>query len=406
MGPGPAVPRRTPPGAPGGARTAPVDAPPVTRRAAPRASGRGGPGDALAPEPGRRPVLAVEGLTKHFPVRRGVLRRVVGHVQAVTDVSFEVGEGETLAVVGESGCGKSTTGRAVLRLIEPSAGSIRLDGQDVLALGPSGLRAMRRQMQIVFQDPFGSLNPRMTVAETLREPLLLHGIATASDADAQVADLLRLCGLSEWHAGRYPHEFSGGQRQRVGVARALATRPRLIVCDEPVSALDVSVQAQIVNLLQDLQRELGVAYVFIAHDLAVVRHIAHRVAVMYLGRIVETAPAEAIFAHPRHPYTRSLIDAAPRPDPGGARARVPLKGDAPSALAPPPGCAFHPRCPMAGPRCRAERPVLRALEGALGGASVACHHAEETAPMPAAAGGAASPRLAARLAVLKAARQA
>ena len=308
---------------------------------------------------GAVPVLAVEGLTKHFPVRRGVLRRVVGRVQAVTDVSFEVGEGETLAIVGESGCGKSTTGRAVLRLVEPGAGSVRLDGQDVLALSPAGLRAMRRHMQIVFQDPYGSLNPRMTVAETLREPLLLHGIATASDAGAQVADLLRLCGLSEWHAGRYPHEFSGGQRQRVGVARALATRPRLVVCDEPVSALDVSVQAQIVNLLQDLQRELGVAYVFIAHDLAVVRHIAHRVAVMYLGRIVETAPAEAIFAHPppplhpqpdrRGPPPRPRR--GPRADPPGGRRAVGA-GTPPRAAPSTPAARWPSRAAApSGPSC-------------------------------------------------------
>ncbi|MFN3938819.1 MAG: ATP-binding cassette domain-containing protein, partial [Gemmobacter sp.] len=220
------------------------------------------------------PLLRVEGLTKHFPVRRGILGRQVGMVQAVTDVSFSVGAGETLAVVGESGCGKSTTGRALLRLIEPTAGRVFLDGEEITALSPAGLRAARRRMQIIFQDPYGSLNPRMTVRETLAEPLLLHGVATPANVDAKVAEVLAMSGLSRFHAERYPHEFSGGQRQRVGIARALATRPRLIVCDEPVSALDVSVQAQIVNLLQDLQRELGVAYVFISHDLAVVRHIA------------------------------------------------------------------------------------------------------------------------------------
>ena len=317
-------------------------------------------------------LLEVDGLTKHFPVRRGILRRIVGQVQAVTDVSFAVGAGETLALVGESGCGKSTTGRSLLRLIEPTAGSIRIDGTDLLSLPPGQLRAMRRKMQIIFQDPYGSLNPRMTVREALAEPLLLHGVATPANLQAKIAEVLELCGLSSFHAERYPHEFSGGQRQRVGIARALATRPRLIVCDEPVSALDVSVQAQIVNLLQDLQRELGVAYVFISHDLAVVRHIATRVAVMYLGRIVEEAPAAELFAAPLHPYTRSLIAAAPRPDPTSGRVRSSVEGDAPSALDPPSGCAFHPRCPLAIDRCRRERPELRAM----GQSRVACHLAE------------------------------
>ncbi|PZX11722.1 peptide/nickel transport system ATP-binding protein/oligopeptide transport system ATP-binding protein [Palleronia aestuarii] len=349
---------------------------------------------------GAAPVLEVEGLTKHFPVRRGVLRRVVGKVQAVTDVSFALGEGETLAIVGESGCGKSTTGRSLLRLIEPTSGTIRLDGEDVRALSPRGLREARKRMQIIFQDPFGSLNPRMSVAETLREPLLLHGAATTKDVDEKIADLLVTCGLSDFHATRFPHEFSGGQRQRVGVARALATRPRLIVCDEPVSALDVSVQAQIVNLLQDLQAQFGIAYVFIAHDLAVVRHIADRVAVMYLGRIVEDAPVDAIFSHPRHPYTRSLIDAAPRPDPGAGRAKASVEGDLPSALRPPPGCLFHPRCPMAEAKCRTERPELRELEGR----SVACHFAEQMPPPDRAAERPMDDRLTARLDVLRRAR--
>ncbi|MFD1911061.1 ABC transporter ATP-binding protein [Halodurantibacterium flavum] len=348
------------------------------------------------------PVLEVENLTKHFPVRRGLLRRQVGSVQAVTDVSFAVAPGETLAVVGESGCGKSTTGRALLRLIEPSSGQVRLDGESVTDLGREELRQMRRRMQIIFQDPYGSLNPRMTVREVLSEPLLLHGVATARTLDAKLAELLQLCGLSSFHAERYPHEFSGGQRQRVGIARALATRPRLIVCDEPVSVLDVSVQAQIVNLLQDLQRELGMAYVFISHDLAVVRHIASRVAVMYLGRIVEEAPAAALFARPLHPYTRSLIEAAPRPSPNRRRLRAPVEGDAPSALAPPPGCAFHPRCPLAIDRCRSERPALRPFDGAR----VACHRAEDAPPAggPAPAEVQDETRLARRMAVLAAAR--
>ncbi|ETX27470.1 ABC transporter ATP-binding protein [Roseivivax isoporae] len=346
-------------------------------------------------------LLEVRNLTKHFPVRRGVLRRTVGHVQAVTDVSFDVHAGETLAVVGESGCGKSTIGRALLRLIAPTAGTVTLDGTEVTALPDPALREMRRHMQIIFQDPFGSLNPRMSVAETLAEPLLLHGLATSANVRQKVAELLETCGLQPWHAARFPHEFSGGQRQRVGVARALATRPRLIVCDEPVSALDVSVQAQIVNLLQDLQASFGIAYVFISHDLAVVRHMADRVAVVYLGRVVEEAPTATLFATPRHPYTRSLIAAAPRPDPGLRSDRQPVRGDLPSALAPPPGCAFHPRCPMAEARCRTERPALRAV----GGTSVACHFAEAVAESTTPAERPPSDRLRRRLDILQAARE-
>jgi oligopeptide transport system ATP-binding protein len=319
------------------------------------------------------PVLQIEGLTKHFPVRRGVLRRQVGTVQAVTDVSLAIQPGETLAVVGESGCGKSTLGRAILRLNEPDAGRIVLDGEDITALDRHDLRAARKQMQIIFQDPYGSLNPRMTVRETLAEPFLLHGMASAADLDAKIDQLITTCGLSSWHADRYPHEFSGGQRQRVGIARALATNPRLIVCDEPVSALDVSVQAQIVNLLQDLQVERGLAYVFISHDLAVVRHIARRVAVMYLGRIVELAESSTLFRTPRHPYTRTLLASAPRPDPNLHRPKPQIQGGIASAMALPSGCAFHPRCPLANDDCRATRPELRQV----GGSSVACHRAEE-----------------------------
>jgi oligopeptide/dipeptide ABC transporter ATP-binding protein len=347
-------------------------------------------------------MLTVRGLTKHFPVRRGLLRRVVGTVEAVTDVSFDLAEGETLAIVGESGCGKSTIGRSLLRLIEPTAGAVTLDGTDVMALDKRGLREMRRKMQIIFQDPFGSLNPRMTVAETLAEPLRLHGLATGPAVAEKVAELLETCGLQPWHAERFPHEFSGGQRQRVGIARALATRPRVIVCDEPVSALDVSVQAQIVNLLQDLQAGFGVSYVFISHDLAVVRHMATRVSVVYLGRVVETAATADLFAAPRHPYTRSLIAAAPRPDPDAGFDRRQVAGDLPSALAPPSGCAFHPRCPMAAQRCRDERPALRRI----GGSEVACHFAEDAAgldQMPRARPPSAA--LAARLEVLEAARK-
>ena len=323
-------------------------------------------------------LLAVDGLTKHFAVRRGVLGRIAGHVRAVDGVSFEVAPGETLAIVGESGCGKSTIGRAILRLIEPTSGRITFEGEDLLALPPARMRAMRQRMQIIFQDPFGSLNPRMRVSEALAEPLLLHGLATRDEVGARVGELLETCGLAPYHADRYPHEFSGGQRQRVGVARALATRPRLIVCDEPVSALDVSVQAQIVNLLGDLQARLAIAYVFISHDLAVVRHVADRIAVVYLGRVVEQAAADALFAEPRHPYTLGLLAAAPRPDPETPSARVRFEGDAPSALALPPGCAFHPRCPMARERCRSERPELRRVAQSR----VACHFAEDV-PAPA-----------------------
>ncbi|WP_220475324.1 ABC transporter ATP-binding protein [Paracoccus onubensis] len=345
-------------------------------------------------------LLRTEGLTKHFPVRRGTLRRQAGTVQAVTDVSFQLDADETLAIVGESGCGKSTLGRALLRLHEPSGGKVWLKDMDITALNHQGLREARKHMQIIFQDPFGSLNPRMTVRETLSEPLLLHGLATSATVRAETDRLIDLCGLARWHAERYPHEFSGGQRQRVGIARALATRPMLIVCDEPVSALDVSVQAQIVNLLQDLQRELGMAYVFISHDLAVVRHIARKVAVMYLGRIVEEATTEALFTSPRHPYTRMLIDSAPRPDPTALRHKASAKGGTPSALAMPSGCAFHPRCVLADDRCRTIRPELRQV----GQSRVACHFAETAISDNVVPTRADSPALMRRLAVLEQAR--
>ena len=349
-------------------------------------------------------VLEVSGLTKHFPLGAGMFRKAAHVVQAVSDVSFSVAAGETLAIVGESGCGKSTTGRAIMRLIEPTAGSVKLDGEEVTELSPGRLQATRRNMQMVFQDPFGSLNPRMTVRETLMEPILLHGVASGDRAQKWVSDLLKTVGLSEHHADRYPHEFSGGQRQRICIARALATRPRLIVCDEPVSALDVSVQAQIVNLLQDLQRQLGMAYVFISHDLSVVRHISDRVAVMYLGRIVEQAPVEDLFADPRHPYTRALISAAPRPVPGLRTAAEAPEGDAPSALNPPSGCAFHPRCPLATDLCKQTRPELRSV--GAGQTTVACHHADAPAPVVLETAPAPSATLTARLKVLAEAREA
>lgn len=291
------------------------------------------------------PLLSVAGLTKYFPIRSGILRRVTGHVKAVDGVSFTVGAGETLALVGESGCGKTTTGRALLRLIEPTAGTVEFDGVNVLALKGEALRRMRRRMQIVFQDPYGSLNPRMSIGAAIREGLLVHKIAEGAAADKRVQSLLEEVGLRGEYASRYPHEFSGGQRQRVGIARALAVEPRFIVCDEPVSALDVSVQAQVVNLLRDLQRDRGLAYLFIAHDLAVVAHMANRVAVMYLGRIVEHASRASLFALPLMPYTQALLSAVPVPDPRIKRQRLLLQGDPPSPANPPSGCVFHPRCP-------------------------------------------------------------
>jgi oligopeptide/dipeptide ABC transporter ATP-binding protein len=317
------------------------------------------------------PLLQVRGLTKHFPIRSGLLQRVTGAVKAVDDVSFDVARGETLALVGESGCGKTTTGRALLRLIEPTRGSVHFDGTDVMALTGESLRRMRRHMQIVFQDPYGSLNPRMTVGEAVREGLLVHQLAEGSDADRRVSHLLDEVGLRPEYASRFPHEFSGGQRQRIGIARALAVEPSFIVCDEPVSALDVSVQAQVVNLLRDLQRDRGLSYLFIAHDLAVVSHMADRVAVMYLGRIVELAPRAALFAGARMPYTKALLSAVPVPVPGAVRQRILLAGDPPSPVNPPSGCVFHPRCPHPLKDAACTR-VVPPLEEKAPGHFVAC----------------------------------
>ncbi len=316
------------------------------------------------------PVLAVSGLRKHYPLRGGFPGRGGGTVRAVEDVSFAIAEGETLGLVGESGCGKSTVARAVLRLIEPTSGTIRLDGRDISALGRRALRPLRRQMQMIFQDPFSSLNPRMTAGDAVAEALKVHGLAHGRERPRRVAALFAQVGLRPAQMRLYPHEFSGGQRQRICIARALALSPRLIVGDEPVSALDVSIQAQVVNLLMDLQAEKRLSYLFIAHDLAVVQHISHRIAVMYLGRIVELADKRSLFLRPQHPYTEALLAAVPIPDPRVKRSRRIVQGDVPSPIAPPPGCAFHTRCPYVFARCRAEVPALREVAP---GQLVACH---------------------------------
>ncbi len=318
------------------------------------------------------PLLQVKNLTKRFPIKGGLLQRVVDQVHAVDGVSFDLQAGETLGVVGESGCGKSTTGRCILRLIEPTSGEVIFDGQDVTKASKNQLRALTRDMQIIFQDPYASLNPRMTVGAIIGEALTIHKLAPSRDAYVgRIVELLEKVGLSADHMRRYPHEFSGGQRQRIGIARALAVNPRLIVCDEAVSALDVSIQAQVINLLEALQDELKLTYIFIAHDLSVVEHTSDRVAVMYLGRIVEIASAHDLYRSPRHPYTEALLSAVPIPDPQLKRQRIRLQGDVPSPIRPPPGCHFHTRCPIAQKGvCDVQRPELKTVGD---GHQVSCH---------------------------------
>ncbi|MCC6469845.1 MAG: ABC transporter ATP-binding protein [Alphaproteobacteria bacterium] len=324
----------------------------------------------MAAQAANSKLLEVSGLTRHFHLGGGFLGRKAETVYAVDGISFDLGEGETLGLVGESGCGKSTAGKTILRLLTPTSGTIKLRGRDISALAKAELRPFRRDMQVIFQDPYSSLNPQMTAGDIVAEPMLNFAIAGASDRRRRAAELFQRVGLRQEAMAKYPHEFSGGQRQRLGIARALASGPSLIVCDEPVSALDVSVQAQIINLLIDLQRQMGLSYLFIAHDLAVVQHISQRVAVMYLGKIVEIAQTDALFAEPLHPYTEALLASVPAPDPRVKKSRKLLTGDVPSPIRPPPGCRFHTRCPYAEARCKVEEPVLEAKRD---GHLVACH---------------------------------
>jgi oligopeptide transport system ATP-binding protein len=321
-----------------------------------------------------QPLLQVKNLKKYFPIKGGIFSKTVGHVQAVDDISFDLYPGETVGLVGESGCGKSTAARTILRLIEPTGGEVFFEGQDILKLGKKPMRALRRQMQIIFQDPYASLNPRMTVASIVGEPLEIHKIAKGRAKEERVANILEKVGLRPEHMRRYPHEFSGGQRQRIGIARALALNPKLIIGDEPVSALDVSIQAQVINLLEDLQHEFNLTYLIIAHDLSVVEHISDRVAVMYLGKIVELATDRELYENPSHPYTEALLSAVPRPDPSIKKQRIILPGDVPSPINPPSGCRFHTRCLYAKADCKTVEPPLQDIGG---GHYVACHYWKE-----------------------------
>lgn len=321
------------------------------------------------------PLLRVEGLKKYFPIRKGLLSRVSGHVKAVDDVSFYVNEGETLGIVGESGCGKSTTGRMLMRLLEPTEGKVVFNGKDLTTISNDEMRKARREIQMVFQDPYASLNPRHTIEKILEEPLIVHGLGDSKARKKKVYEFLEIVGLSRYHGKRYPHQFSGGQRQRIGIARALMTNPKLIIADEPVSALDVSIQAQVLNLMQDLQKELKLTYIFIAHDLGVVRHISDRVGVMYLGKMVELGGSESLYDKPLHPYTQALLSAVPVPDPNFEREQVIIKGDIPSPSNPPSGCTFHTRCPFKMDVCTQVVPKFQEIEP---GHSVACHLYDES----------------------------
>ncbi|MEK5078223.1 dipeptide ABC transporter ATP-binding protein [Solibacillus sp. FSL W7-1436] len=325
----------------------------------------------------KKELLKVEGLKQYFPIKGGFLGRTVNHVKAVDDISFTIYEGETVSIVGESGCGKSTTGRAILRLEEPTDGSVVFQGTDITKIPKGEMRKFRKDLQIIFQDPYASINPRQTVASVLNEAMHIQNVLPPNQRRARIEQLLETVGLRPYQADRYPHEFSGGQRQRIGIARALSVDPKLIICDEAVSALDVSIQAQVLNLLEELQNEYGLTYLFISHDLGVVRHISDRIIVMYLGKIVEIADKTSLFENPQHPYTKALLSAIPVPDPDAVKSRIVLKGDVPSPIDPPQGCRFHTRCPFATDKCRTEEPVLRTSSIMKNTHEAACHYMEE-----------------------------